>query len=118
MAGTIQIVGVYPVDIDDPAHLVEVLVSDPFDEVDWDSFTQNEEDIVADVDAASDGDTEAGPHDPQLIEQLADGTTRAVFFFHGLDVARPLFSPFGSLQLPSPTNRPARLAAITYGPPF
>ena len=118
MAGTIEIVGVYPVDTAEPVHLVEVLVSDAFEDVDWPSFTQSPPDIVADVDEDSDADNEAVPHGEQPVEQLADGRTRVVFFYHNLDVARPLTSPLGDLQLPSPTNRPARLAGITYGPPF
>ena len=118
MAGTIQIVGVYPVDTDEPVHLVEVLVTDDFDNVDWPSFTQTPPDLVRDVDEDSDPDNEAVPHGEQPVEKLADGRTRVVFFYHDLDVSRPLSSECGDLQLPSPTARPARLAAISYGPPF
>ena len=116
MAGTIEIVGVYPVDTVEPVHLVEVLVSDPFEDVDWSSFTQDEPDIGSNEEG--DAADESIPHDEQPVEQLPDGRTRVVFFFHNLDVVRPLLSSFGSLQLPGPTNRPARLAGISYGPPF
>ena len=119
MAGTIQLVGVYPVDTVDPVHLVEVIVTDPFDDVDWASFTQDPLDIVtADGDGTEETENESGAHLPQPVEDLGSGQTRVVFFFHGLDVSRPLLSPFGPLLLPAPTNRPGRLAAIGYGPPF
>ncbi len=119
MPGTIQLVGVYPVDTVDPVHLVEVIVDDPFDDVDWAAFTQDPPDIVtADVDGTEDGENEAAAHAAQPVEDLPGGQTRVVFFFHALDVARPILSPFGALQLPSPTNRPGRLANVFYGPPF
>ncbi len=118
MAGTIAMVGVYPVDTVEPIHLVEVLVTDAFDDVDWASFTQEDPDLITDVDGTEDAGNESAPHSPQPVETLPDGRTRVVFFFHALDLNRPLLSPFGPLQLPAATNRPARLAAIGYGPPF
>ncbi|MEO8448201.1 MAG: hypothetical protein ABI647_00330 [Gemmatimonadota bacterium] len=118
MAGTIQIVGVYPVDTVEPIHLVEVLVSDAFDDVDWGSFRQDDPDIASNPEGEDAVDTDSLPHDEQPVEQLPDGRTRVVFFVHQLDVSRPLLSPFGALQLPGPTPRPGRLAAINYGPPF
>jgi hypothetical protein len=120
MAGTIQLVGVYPVDTVEPVHLVEVIIDDPFDDIDFGSFTQEPLDIVtADVAAGEDiEENDATAHFPQAVEDLGGGQTRVVFFFHALDPSRPLESPFGPLQLPAPTDRPGRLSAISYGPPF
>ena len=45
------------------------------------------------------------------------GESRLAFFFYYLNLARPLQSPLGSMQLPAPTGRPARLRFIRYEPP-
>jgi hypothetical protein len=119
MAGTIQLIGVYPINTVEPVHLVEVLVTDAFDDVEWEAFTQESSaDLVTDVDGSEDADAESTSHAPRSIEILADGRTRVAFFFHALDVTRPLLSPFGPLTLPAPTRRPTRLATVVYGPPL
>lgn len=118
MAGTIEVVGVYPIDTVEAIHMIEVIISDPFDDVDWLAFTQTGADLVTDVDGSEDAGNASTAHAPQPVEDLPGGLTRVVFFFHALDVAQPLESPFGAIQLPPPINRPARLAAIDYGPPF
>lgn len=117
MAGTIEVVGVYPVDTVEPVHLVEVIVTDPFDEVEWTAFSQ-----PAPVLETSEGDEpvehEAAAHLAEPVEDLPGGRTRVAFFYHALDLSRPLSSPFGDLVLPTATTRPGRLSAITYGPPL
>lgn len=42
---------------------------------------------------------------------------RVAFFFHDLDIARPLSTPFGEVSLPLPSGRPERLAMLTYEAP-
>ena len=42
---------------------------------------------------------------------------RVSFFFHELDVGRPLTTPFGEVPLPTPTPRPDRLSMLTYETP-
>lgn len=37
---------------------------------------------------------------------------RVAFFFHFLDVERPLITPFGEATLPRPNEAPARLAFL------
>ena len=48
---------------------------------------------------------------------LLQGDVRLVFFMHYLDPSRALRTPFGDLQLPHPSERPSRLARITYEAP-
>ena len=48
---------------------------------------------------------------------LLQGDVRLVFFMHYLDAARPLITPFGALELPTPTDRPQRLSSIEYEEP-
>jgi hypothetical protein len=118
MAGTIEVVGVYPIDTVDAIHMIEVIISDPFDDVDWRAFTQTDTDLVTGGDGSGDDGNEATSHTPQPVEDLPGGLTRVLFFFHDLDLAQPMESPFGAIQLPPPINRPARLDGIDYGPPF
>lgn len=118
MAGTIEIVGVYPVDTAEPVHLVEVLVTDAFDDVDWDAFTQGAPETIVDDDGNEHVGSASNAHSAEPVEVLSDGRTRVAFFFHSLDLGQPVLSPFGPLQLPAVTNRPDRLDGVDYGPPF
>jgi hypothetical protein len=40
-----------------------------------------------------------------------------VFFFHYLDLKKPIITPAGSLSLPKPTKQPAHLNDIEYESP-
>jgi hypothetical protein len=42
---------------------------------------------------------------------------RVTFWFHHLDVDRPLTTPFGEATVPAPTERPDRLAMLEYDAP-
>ena len=48
---------------------------------------------------------------------LWQGEVRMVFFFHDLDLKRPLKTPFGDVRLPAKTKLPERLSMIQYEPP-
>ena len=110
----------YPVpEAPEPCHLVEVIVRDSpgFDigefqqeepgqppdnwQVPWDERILNEA-----------GDAEM-PNDPELLH----GTARLAFFLHYAEPSRPLLTPFGSVALPEPSERPERLAMIEYDEP-
>ena len=49
--------------------------------------------------------------------ELFRGDVRFVFFFHYLDLQRPLSTPFGELPLPSESEIPERLSMIQYEEP-
>ena len=121
----IEIAGVYPVDAPQPCHLIELNIRNCQDEVDVGQITQH------------------GPSQPQgswqvpymgrLLDshgtaiiaddfemrrnfELWSGNVRLCFFFHYLDLARPLSTPFGDVQLPQEAPLPQRLTIVEYEP--
>ena len=119
----IEIVGVYPVPGHEGVHLVEVFVRESPEAFDIGGFTQEipdrpEEEWEVTYDERylnQEGDEVTA----DVFDEPSPGeTTRAAFFFHGLDPARPLLTPFGAVELPPPMPMPERLARIiTYEPP-
>ena len=119
----VEILGVHPVRAPEPCHLVELQVREldaPFEigsitqaapgqprenwQVPWDEHFLN-----------PDG---SAPHDPEAPRALPSlPAFRVAFFFHYLDLERPLLSPCGPLTLPPPTPRPHRLAFLRYESP-
>jgi hypothetical protein len=52
-----------------------------------------------------------------LDEKPSNSSFRLGFFLHFVDLAEPLFTPWGNLKLPAPTEMPRRLADLFhYGP--
>jgi len=106
-------------DSDEPCWLIEILVrglTGPFDDDITQELTEPQE------------WTKQGPY--HLMRLNADGTDwipwnvpwtaseRLCFFFHFLDVNRPLTGCYGSIMLPKETAMPERLArVIPYLPP-
>ncbi len=117
------IIGVYRVKAPEPCHLIEVMVEGIVGKVEVGKFTQEVPGLPQ--------DSWQVPYDERLLDpagvrQMSDDTfpeivadglpVRFVFFFHYLNFALPLQSPFGALALPSPTKRPKRLSFIKYEP--
>jgi hypothetical protein len=119
----IDIVGVYPVDAKEPCHLVELWVRGLAGVLDFGQFTQelpgqprSNWQVAYDERVLNDDGTGALGH--RFPFQVAcKGDLRVGFFFHYLDVSRPLLAPTGSIQLPKPTEMPARLEFFNYEPP-
>jgi hypothetical protein len=120
----IEIVGVYPLEAPEPCHLVEVLIRDHADPLDVGTFTQelpgeprSNWQVPWDERALSaDGTSDLAGRFPRRIE--SDGAPlRLAFFFHYLDIDRPLLTPAGDLPLPPGRPRPDRLAFMTYDGP-
>ena len=103
-----RIVGVHPVDAAEPCHLCELVVENASYDIEFGEFTQP---IVG-----RDRSYWQVPYDERLISKTKEFRSY-VFFFHYLDIAQPMQSPFGALELPEPTARPARLNFITYESP-
>ncbi|MAT98084.1 MAG: hypothetical protein CL608_13140 [Anaerolineaceae bacterium] len=102
----ITIVGVHEIDAAEPCFLLEV----SFDKVPegnyWDEVTQEI------------------PNQPRSNWQvpyderpLNDSETSWAFFFHYLDLKKPLLTPDGSIVLPSPSPRPEYLQGVKYEEP-
>jgi hypothetical protein len=123
---SIQVVGVYPVpEAPEPCHLIEVVVSDSrgFDVGD---FVQPDPDQPEENWQTSWDERAMKPSGDSAITEsfelsgrpeLLEGDVRLVFFMHYLDPTRPLSTPFGTVELPEPTERPQRLSAIEYEEP-
>jgi hypothetical protein len=119
----IVIIGVYPVGVSEPCHLVELLISNHNGTIDIANFTQEspgqpktnwqvpwDERVL---DAAGEKDV-LGQFPNEIV---ADGDLRVVFFFHYLDLDRPLITPVGRIPLPVLTDRPDRLNFLQYESP-
>jgi hypothetical protein len=120
----IEIVGVHPVRAVEPCHLIELWVRQLNGDMPMDGFTQEvagqpHENWQVPYDErvlSLDGTTALDDPFPEPI--TADGTdVRLAFFFHYLDLRKPLLTPIGPLTLPAETKRPNRLKFIKYEPP-
>jgi hypothetical protein len=120
----ISVIGTYPTEeAPEPCYLVEILIEDFQGELNLADFTQEVDNLT--------NDNWQVPWDERILsndgaaEQPAPfgdplkvtGTLRLAFFFHYLDLSRPLATPLGSITLPKPSPRPGRLAFIKYEAP-
>lgn len=80
-------------------YLIEVKVHPPNAVIDWDVIGQ------------ASGDNKQAPYDEQLLTETEG---RWAFFFHFLDLTKPLRTEVGEIELPSPTLMPEHLAGIRY----
>ena len=108
MTAFARVVGVHPIQAPEPCHLCEVVIEGEQPQFDFSQFTQP----LADRDRSY----WQVPYDERLLS--SSRTQRSyVFFFHYLDCAQPMQSPFGPLVLPKPTPRPERLSFVVYESP-
>ena len=86
-----KVVGVYPVEAAEPVHLVEISIEGgAVDAFDLGEITQE----IADTPRMN----WQAPYGDQVITET-DGKARVVFFFHYLDLNKPLMTPAGALAL-------------------
>lgn len=98
-----RIVGVHPVRTTEPCYLFEVELFDP-NTFEWDSITQE-------IKGRPASDWQVVWNEQSLSEK------RWVFFFHYLDLSKPLLTCLGKFPLPEPTPRPSRLDTVKYESP-
>src|SRR5690348_8909510 len=103
-----QIIGVHPVDAEVPVHLIEVLVEGNLDDFDVGDVTQE--------DPSQPKMNWQVAYDERFLEKAQD-KARSAFFFHYLDLEKPLLTSIGPLTLPEPTKVPQYLKEIEYEPP-
>lgn len=127
MHARVEVIGVYPVNAPEPCHLIELWVRGSEMPIEMGAFTQEEPgepcgnwQVPYDekiMDAAGSGVVadpwEIGDEESEVWK----GDVRLAFFFHYLRIDAPLRTPFGSVPLPVPTQMPARLQFMKYGPP-
>jgi hypothetical protein len=126
MTATVEILGLHPVQANEPVHLLEIMVRNSDGVFDIDQFTQEISDEPKDnwqvpydekiLNANGDGILADG-FETQNIPELWTGNVRLAFFFHFLDVSKTLNTPFGDVRLPEETERPSRLAIMEYEEP-
>ena len=101
-----RVVGIHPVSAREPVHLIEIEIAAGEQPVDWGAITQPLQ--------GRDRGYWQVPYDECELEG-SDG--HWCFFFHYLDMSRPLSSPAGDLVLPAETPLPQRLRSINYEEP-
>ena len=102
------IIGIHPIEADEPVHLFDLLVEGDTDDFDIGNVTQEV--------AGQPKSNWQAPYDERVLEE-SDRKIRYAFFFHYLDLKKPLITPAGSLSLPTPTGKPAHLKDIEYESP-
>ena len=126
MPTTVEIIGLHPVQASEPVYLLEILVRNSEGVFEIVKFTQelpgepidnwqvpyDEKILDADGDKViADG---FGAED---MPELWIGNVRLAFFFHFLDLSKPLMTPFGDVALPPESDMPSRLSIIEYQEP-
>jgi hypothetical protein len=120
----IDVLGIYAVEATEPCHLLELLIRDHVGPVDMSQFTQAvpgqprslwqvpwDERVLT-----ADGSNDRCGRFPSKI--VADGAPlRLTFFFHYLDLKKPLATPAGEIELQNSEPRPRRLAFLEYESP-
>jgi hypothetical protein len=107
MESKVVIIGIHPIDAAEPCHLIEIAVIDPDGRFDWIDVTQEVSGLPRDSWQAA--------YDEQLLDKI-DGQSRYAFFFHYLDVSKPLRTSFGEIALPESTPVPPHLEEVKYCP--
>lgn len=120
----IEVLGVHPVPGLDDCYLIEAIVRGLSEAPDLGSTTQRSDGPASDWQVA---------YDEKLLD--ADGRAitaelftghrpdswpseaRVAFYFHGLKVSEPLLTPWGDVQVPTPTPTPDRLTFLAYEAP-
>lgn len=108
MSSHATIVGVHPVKADEPVHLIELFVEGDLNDFDIGDVTQEV--------AGQRRNNWQVPYDERVLEQ-SEECSRIAFFFHYLDLQKPLLTPSGLVLVPEPTAVPARLQDIQYEAP-
>jgi hypothetical protein len=108
MADRVTVMGVHPKETNEPVHLIEIEIEGAADQFDFGDITQEDPDRPRENWQAA--------YDERDLGQ-SNGRRRFAFFFHYLDLDKPLLTSFGPVGLPEPTPMPAHLQAIEYEAP-
>lgn len=119
----IEVIGVYPIEADEPVHLVEVRLRGASGVFDVGEITQKiagqprsdwQVPYMEHILSASGDEVLADDSDTSDMPELWQGDVRLAFFFHYLGLKRPLKTPFGEVRLPAESELPKRLSMIDY----
>jgi hypothetical protein len=87
-------------------YLLEIEVVPAGSDIDWGAITQPVR-----------GQPRANWQVPYDEQRIGEDGNRWAFFFHYLDLTRPLGTEIGGIMLPSPTPIPSHLPSIVYDVP-
>lgn len=122
----IKVIGVYPIESEEPVHLVELSVygaqgifkmGDITQEIPGQPPDNWQVPYMERILSASGEEVLADDDEASKRPELWQGDMRVVFFFHYLDLERPLRTPFGEIRLPAESELPERLSMIKYEQP-
>ena len=126
MNTTINVVGVYKIEADQPVHLIEILVKNSEGIFDLSEITQEipnqpklnwqvpwDEKILDSAGEKVIADCFTANEKPELWV----GNIRMLFFFHYVDFSKPLITPFGTVPLSNESPKPSRLSEIAFEAP-
>jgi len=122
----VEIIGIYSIDNEIPVHLIEIFVRNSQSKFELSKFTQELPSqpkeywqVPWDEKLLDKDGNNVIADDVMLNEEkhLWAGDLRMIFFFHDLDISRPLITPFGPIDLPKVTSKPKRLSQIVYESP-
>jgi hypothetical protein len=117
---------VYPVEAEEPVHLIEVWVRGADGVFDIGGVTQKIPDKPQPNWQVPYSEYVLSPLGDEVLTEefgaadkpgLWKGDMRMTFFFHYLDPEQPLLTPFGPVELPPESELPDRLSIIRYEPP-
>jgi len=97
--------GVHPFEAPEPCHLIEAELTH-YSSFDWGDVTQEVPD-----------QPRSNWQAPWDERPLDEAKTKWVFFFHYLDLHRPLLTPEGSIELPRVSPLPEHLVKVEYESP-
>ena len=122
----IEIIGVYPIEAPEPVHLIELRVRGAQGIFNVGEITQKIPREPRDnwqapymeqiINVSGDGIL-ADDYEASKRPELWQGDMRLAFFFHYMDLERPLWTPFGEVELPTESELPKRLSFIEYEQP-
>ena len=104
----VEILGVYPADAPQSCHMIEVKLRGFDDPPDFGEFTQQ--------DPAQPPPNWQVAWDEEMIGETGK-ESHWIFYLHYVQFNRPLWTPVGPMELPSPTSVPAHLEDFKYLPP-
>jgi hypothetical protein len=108
MANMVRIVGIHPVPADQPVHLIEIELTGDVHAFDFGEVTQEL--------AEQPRENWQVAYDEREVGQDADHV-RFAFFFHYLDLEKPLLTSFGAVWLPAESRIPEHLQRMEYQQP-
>ncbi|TGM74402.1 hypothetical protein EHR01_10605 [Leptospira mtsangambouensis] len=117
-----EIIGVYSIKNVADAHLIEIQVKDSIIPLNLHEITQPIENLdrlnwqipYKEYLLNITGEIVISNEWENISDEKLTGSFRIVFFFHFLNIKRPLSTQFGDYNLPPITNLPERLSVIHY----